>query len=79
MAGRFSDYWKGPREIESTLRDEFDFHTSTDLVESHVETIGRVAVHGSRDRSNETALIRAAQAGDSEAFEQLVCPTIRAF
>jgi RNA polymerase sigma-70 factor (ECF subfamily) len=41
-------------------------------VETHVETIGRVAVHGSNDRSNETALIRAAQGGDAEAFEQLV-------
>jgi RNA polymerase sigma-70 factor (ECF subfamily) len=29
-------------------------------------------VHGSTDRSNETALIRAAQGGDAEAFEQLV-------
>jgi RNA polymerase sigma-70 factor (ECF subfamily) len=29
-------------------------------------------VHGSHDRSNETALIRAAQGGDAEAFEQLV-------
>jgi RNA polymerase sigma-70 factor (ECF subfamily) len=29
-------------------------------------------VHGSNDRTNETALIRAAQGGDPEAFEQLV-------
>jgi RNA polymerase sigma-70 factor (ECF subfamily) len=29
-------------------------------------------VHGSTDRTNETALIRAAQGGDAEAFEQLV-------
>ncbi len=29
-------------------------------------------MHGSADRSNETALIRAAQGGDAEAFEQLV-------
>lgn len=29
-------------------------------------------MHGSNDRSNETALIRAAQKGDAEAFEQLV-------
>lgn len=29
-------------------------------------------MHGSTDRSNETALIRAAQGGDTEAFEQLV-------
>jgi RNA polymerase sigma-70 factor, ECF subfamily len=42
------------------------------LVESRVETIGRVAVHGSNERTNETALIRAAQGGDAEAFEHLV-------
>jgi RNA polymerase sigma-70 factor (ECF subfamily) len=42
------------------------------LVETRVETIGRVAVHGSNDRTNETTLIRAAQGGDAEAFEQLV-------
>ena len=41
-------------------------------METRVETIGRVAVHGSSDRLNETALIRAAQSGDAEAFEQLV-------
>jgi len=29
-------------------------------------------VHGSQDRSNETALIHAAQGGNAEAFEQLV-------
>ncbi len=29
-------------------------------------------MHGSTDRPNETALIRAAQSGDGEAFEQLV-------
>ena len=29
-------------------------------------------MHGSNDRTNETALIRAAQGGDAEAFEQLV-------
>lgn len=29
-------------------------------------------MHGSNDRSNETALIRAAQGGDPDAFEQLV-------
>jgi RNA polymerase sigma-70 factor, ECF subfamily len=41
------------------------------VVESRVESIGQVAVHGN-DRTNETALIRAAQGGDAEAFEQLV-------
>ncbi len=41
-------------------------------METRVDTIGRVAVHGSSDRLNETALIRAAQGGDGEAFEQLV-------
>jgi RNA polymerase sigma-70 factor (ECF subfamily) len=42
------------------------------VVENRVETIGRIAVHGSTDRSDEKALIRAAQGGDAEAFEQLV-------
>ncbi|HZS55872.1 MAG TPA: sigma-70 family RNA polymerase sigma factor [Bryobacteraceae bacterium] len=41
-------------------------------METRVETIGRVAVQGSTDRSDETALIRAAQGGDADAFEQLV-------
>lgn len=42
------------------------------LVEIRAEVIGNVAVHGRTERSDEGALIRAAQRGDPEAFEQLV-------
>lgn len=59
-------------ERQNSIRDKTQPHTSIASVETRVETIGRVAVHGSNDRMNETALIRAAQAGDAEAFEQLV-------
>jgi RNA polymerase sigma-70 factor (ECF subfamily) len=41
-------------------------------VATSVDTLGRVAVNGVQDRSNETTLIKAAQSGDAEAFEQLV-------
>jgi RNA polymerase sigma-70 factor (ECF subfamily) len=57
---------------EYGFRDKTKRHTSITAVETRVETIGRVAVHGSNDRTNETALIRAAQRGDADAFEQLV-------
>jgi RNA polymerase sigma-70 factor, ECF subfamily len=57
---------------EDGFRDKTKPHTSIGLVETCVETIGRVAVHGSIDRANETALIRAAQHGNADAFEQLV-------
>jgi len=53
-------------------RDQTGFHTSTQLVDTHAETIGNVAVQGASERSTEVDLIRAAQRGDSEAFEQLV-------
>lgn len=36
------------------------------------EAIGNVAVRGATERQEEAALVRAAQRGDSEAFEQLV-------
>jgi RNA polymerase sigma-70 factor, ECF subfamily len=36
------------------------------------EIAGRLAVRGTPERTSEVALIRAAQRGDSEAFEQLV-------
>jgi len=36
------------------------------------EAIDNVAVRGSTERAEESALVRAAQRGDSEAFEQLV-------
>jgi RNA polymerase sigma-70 factor, ECF subfamily len=41
-------------------------------VATRAEAIGNVAVHGATERADESALIRAAQHGDSEAFEQLV-------
>ncbi len=42
------------------------------LVDTRAEVIGSVAVHGTTERSDEGALIRAAQSGDPDAFEQLV-------
>ena len=39
---------------------------------TQAEVIGTLAVRGTTERSDEMALIRAAQHGDSEAFEQLV-------
>jgi RNA polymerase sigma-70 factor (ECF subfamily) len=41
-------------------------------VETRAELIGNVGVRGTTERSSEEALIRAAQRGDQEAFEQLV-------
>ena len=41
-------------------------------MESQAQVIGNIAVHGTTERSDEKALIRAAQHGDAEAFEQLV-------
>jgi RNA polymerase sigma-70 factor (ECF subfamily) len=41
-------------------------------VETHAGIIDNVGVHGATERMNETALIRAAQQGDGDAFEQLV-------
>jgi RNA polymerase sigma-70 factor, ECF subfamily len=41
-------------------------------VHTRAESIGNVGVRGAPERSSEAALIRAAQGGDSEAFEQLV-------
>jgi RNA polymerase sigma-70 factor (ECF subfamily) len=42
------------------------------LVTTHAEIVGNLAVQGAHERSTEVDLIRAAQRGDSEAFEQLV-------
>jgi RNA polymerase sigma-70 factor, ECF subfamily len=53
-------------------RDQTRFHTSTLLVDTRAEVIGNLTVQGTRERSTEVDLIRAAQRGDSEAFEQLV-------
>ncbi|MBV9406826.1 MAG: sigma-70 family RNA polymerase sigma factor [Acidobacteriaceae bacterium] len=41
-------------------------------METRAEVLGNVAVHSTTDRSNEGTLIRAAQRGDADAFEQLV-------
>jgi RNA polymerase sigma-70 factor, ECF subfamily len=41
-------------------------------VATRAEAIGNVAVRGATDRAEESALIRAAQHGDANAFEQLV-------
>ncbi len=43
-------------------------------MDTRAETIGTLAVGGVTDRTDEKSLIRAAQRGDSEAFEQLVRP-----
>lgn len=42
------------------------------MVDTRAEVIETLRVHRATERSNETSLIRAAQHGDSEAFEQLV-------
>ncbi|MBV9612697.1 MAG: RNA polymerase sigma factor [Acidobacteriaceae bacterium] len=42
------------------------------LVEPRAELLGTIAVHGATERSDEGTLIRAAQRGDPDAFEQLV-------
>jgi len=41
-------------------------------VETQASVVGTVAVRGATERTDERALIRAAQRGDSRAFEQLV-------
>lgn len=42
------------------------------MVDTQAEIIGTIAVRGANQRADENALIRAAQHGDSDAFEQLV-------
>jgi RNA polymerase sigma-70 factor (ECF subfamily) len=46
--------------------------TSIEMLESQVDTLGQIASRGKTERMDESALIRAAQRGDDEAFEQLV-------
>ncbi len=41
-------------------------------METRAEIIGNIAVHGATEWSDEGTLIRAAQGGDPDAFEQLV-------
>jgi len=42
------------------------------VVEPQAQVLDNIAVHGTTDRSDERSLIRAAQRGDADAFEQLV-------
>ena len=42
------------------------------MVDTQAEIIGTIAVRGANQRTDENALIRAAQHGDPDAFEQLV-------
>jgi RNA polymerase sigma-70 factor (ECF subfamily) len=56
-----------PRE-----RDESEFGTSISVVGTRAEAVGSLSVRSATERSDEAALIRAAQGGDTEAFEQLV-------
>lgn len=42
------------------------------MVDTQAQAIGNLAVRGAQERLDEAALIRAAQTGDSDAFEQLV-------
>jgi RNA polymerase sigma-70 factor, ECF subfamily len=57
-------------------RDQIASRASMVLVASQAEVIGNIGqnigVCGANERSSETELIRAAQRGDSDAFEQLV-------
>ncbi|MBV9157496.1 MAG: sigma-70 family RNA polymerase sigma factor [Acidobacteriaceae bacterium] len=41
-------------------------------MQTYAEVAGTIAVRGTTERAGETALIRSAQQGDAEAFEQLV-------
>ncbi|MBV9226738.1 MAG: sigma-70 family RNA polymerase sigma factor [Acidobacteriaceae bacterium] len=47
-------------------------HTSIVMVDTRAEVIGNIGVQNATGRTDEHALIRAAQRGDSDAFEQLV-------
>lgn len=53
-------------------RDKRKFSTSNKAVGTGTEVVGNVAVRGASERSDEQAVIRAAQHGDAEAFERLV-------
>ena len=48
------------------------FGTSIVAVDTRAGIIGNVGVRGATERASEETLIRAAQSGDQEAFEQLV-------
>ncbi|MDQ2710923.1 MAG: RNA polymerase sigma factor [Acidobacteriota bacterium] len=53
-------------------QDEFACHTSIKSVDTQAQAVGIFAVRGVTERTDERSLIRAAQRGDNEAFEQLV-------
>ena len=53
-------------------RDKIAIHTSITVVDTQVAVLDNVNVHATAERSEESVLIRAAQRGDSAAFEALV-------
>ncbi len=59
-------------ELELRIRYENQFHTSTLLVEPQAAVIDNIGVQGASERSTEADLVRAAQRGDTGAFDQLV-------
>jgi RNA polymerase sigma-70 factor (ECF subfamily) len=58
--------------LKSSARDKRQSRSSILQVQIRAEAIGNVAVRGTVDRTEESDLIRAAQRGDQQAFEQLV-------
>jgi len=56
----------------STFRDHFKSHTSIELVDTRTEALTGATSLATTDRADEPSLIRAAQAGNANAFEQLV-------
>ncbi len=52
--------------------DESAGAASKESVEHQAEFVASIGVRGAMDRADETALIRAAQRGEAEAFEKLV-------
>src|SRR6185312_9545885 len=54
-------------------RDHSPFHTSTELVDTRVDVLEQIAPRtATLNRTDEAALIRAAQGGNTVAFERLV-------
>ncbi|HXE14116.1 MAG TPA: sigma-70 family RNA polymerase sigma factor [Bryobacteraceae bacterium] len=54
-------------------RDHSPFHTSTELVDTRVDVLEQIAPRtATLNRTDEAALIRAAQGGNTDAFERLV-------
>lgn len=68
-----SSSWPANTVPTGPFRDKIGAHPSKHSVETQAQVIGNVAsVRGTKERSDEFALIRAAQRGDGDAFEQLV-------